>query len=225
MEHGLIDINDSDILECLPTRNVRAGGDKINSMAFWCDGFGEVKKPDVDAPQEDEPEKPRLKEPSAGSVSESACMPNRAPFFNHPQVDKCVNLKTDKMKIYSAGVCGNGTQALMALYTAKSCSGSPAEFRDVAEEDLRKCINLQGVESFAFWCSGEGLGSPPKQDHDQPIKITSTPGMSFLIAVILSVFAGAVWIMVGLWVAFNTNAWTRFKVCGTPHLEWTHVLT
>jgi hypothetical protein len=213
MEDGLIDISDSDIAQCLPTRNMRAGQEKISSMAFWCDGFGEVKKPKLDAPKEEEPKKPRLKEPSTGSVSESACMPNRAPFFNHPQVDTCVNMKTDKMKIYSAGVCGNGTQALMALYTTKSCSGSPAEFRDVAEEDLRTCLDLQGVESFAFWCSGEGLGGPPKQDHDGPAKTTPTPGMGFLMAMILAVFAGFVVIMVGLWVAFNTRAWARFKVC------------
>jgi hypothetical protein len=35
--------------------------------------------------------------------------------------------------------------------------------------------------------------------------------MGFLMVMILAVFAGFVVIMVGLWVAFNTHAWTRFK--------------
>lgn len=192
--YGLIDVADSDIGGCLPTGSI--GDDKtISSVAFWCDG---VKKssPEDDKKEKDgnDSEKSKAK---AGSVSESACIPGRAPFFNHPNTDTCVNLRTSKMKVYSAGVCANGTQSTLALYNDKSCVGAP-KFLDVKEEDTKPCMDLDGVSSFAFYCTGEGIeGSPESSDPEksrggggamQFLLVLSLICMMFFLMLVLSIF-------------------------------------
>ncbi len=206
--YGLKDIKDSDIGECLST-GAEDGGEKVSSMSFWCDGFGDVKKPDPNAPKE--PEKPK---PKAGSVSESACMVGRAPFFSHPKTDTCVDLKTSRMKIYSTGVCTNGTSALLAKYKEKSCGGFPATFMEVTEEsgNLEKCLDFEGTKSFAFWCEGKGL-TGIKPNPSLPPTNPRRSGGSIIMIVVLCVFAGVLLAMVGASAWFTTDISQRVIVC------------
>ena len=187
---GLVDIHDSDIRVCQATG--RVGQKKegwIGSMNFWCEGFGDVKRPDPDAPPEVEKPKPR-----AGSVSESACQP-KAPFFNHPKTDTCVNLRTNRLKIYSSGVCANGTSALWAKYSKKNCIGSPASIAPVSEDLIEKGLDITDTSSFSFWCTGEGLGGNP------PTTTPKSRGMPVFLIVILCVM-GVVLLGLAVFVAY-----------------------
>jgi hypothetical protein len=180
---GLVDIQDSDIGVCQATGRVgRKNEDWIGSMSFWCDGFGDVKRPDPSAP----PEVEKLK-PKAGSVSESACQP-KAPFFNHPKTDTCVNLRTNKLKIYSSGVCENGTSALWAKYPEKNCVGSPVSIASVSKDMMEKCLDVTDTSSFSFWCTGKGLGTTPPTIPNKPNKPKSG-GMPVFLIVILCVMS------------------------------------
>lgn len=186
---GLVDVADSDIGACMPTG--KADGGEIRSVSFWCDG---VKK---SSPEDDEKEKePDTNAPKAGSVSESACMPGKAPFFNHPKTDTCVNLQTSKMRVYSAGICANGTQSALALYEDKSCVGAPT-LKEVKEEDTKSCMDLDGISSFAFYCTGEIEGPPespsnPSQPRQgggvmQFLLVLSLICMMFFLMLVLSI--------------------------------------
>ncbi len=77
-------------------------------------------------------------------------------MFNHPKADTCVNLRSSKMKVISPAICANGTQSTLALYKGKSCVGAPASFVEVTDEDTKSCMDLDGMSSFAFYCTGEG---------------------------------------------------------------------
>ncbi|TVY75560.1 hypothetical protein LSUE1_G006888 [Lachnellula suecica] len=175
---GLLDIDDKDVGLCKDTGNFATATKKIGSMSFWCDGFGDVKRPDPNAPPEKE--EPR---PQKGSVSESACG-NTAPFFKHPETDTCVNLRTNKLKIYSSGVCQNGTTALWARYSEKNCVGSPASLSSVAEDEMKRCLDVSDTSSFSFWCTGEGLGTAPPATPKTPNKAKSGGMPAFLIVVL-----------------------------------------
>lgn len=146
-KYGLMDIRDSDIGRCLSTGPINSPT-KVRSIAFWCDGLKE-RDPADDPPEKEAPQA------RTGSVSESACMVGKAPFFNHPKTDTCVNLRTSTMKIYSPGVCANGTKALMAVYAQKSCADDPVRIWDLKKEEIATCLPFQGVASFAFWCTGK----------------------------------------------------------------------
>jgi len=143
---GLVGLKPWEIGTCLDIRG-------IESMSFWCDG---VKKSNPsDGTDEKEPED--VDKSKEGSVSESACMPRKAPFYTHPKVDTCVNLTYEKMKVYSAAVCSNGTQSTLALYQAIGCIGTPSEFKAITEEETKVCLDVDGMNSYAFYCTGEGL--------------------------------------------------------------------
>lgn len=146
-KYGLMDIRDSDIGKCLSTGPINSSI-KVRSIAFWCDGLKE-RDPANEPPEKEAPQA------RAGSVSESACMVGKAPFFNHPKTDTCVSLRTSTMKIYSSGVCANGTKALMAVYAQKTCAGDPERIWDLRNEEIETCLRFEGVGSFAFWCTGE----------------------------------------------------------------------
>lgn len=123
-------------------------GTKIESVAFWCDGVA-ITDPT------DDPKEPEKKKDAKGSVSESACAsPRKAPFFNHPKTDTCVDFKTDKMQIYSMGVCGNDTTPSLALWEERGCGGVPDEMRTIEEDEMKKCLNFEGAGSWALWCEG-----------------------------------------------------------------------
>ena len=81
-------------------------------------------------------------------------MAGKAPFFNHPKTDTCVNFQTSTMKIYNVGTCENGTTPLMAFYEGRDCPGTPASLKPVWLKDLKTCNSYAGYGSFAFWCSG-----------------------------------------------------------------------
>ncbi|KAF4632364.1 hypothetical protein G7Y89_g5755 [Cudoniella acicularis] len=152
---GLLDIRDEDIGQCKTRGNVGKRVGRVQSMSFWCDGFGHVERP---MPPQIAPPKPR-----AGSISESACQFNKAPFFRHPKTDTCLNLSTQKLKIFSAGICANGTQALWAKYSKKDCAGSPTEVVEVENNMLMKCLDVEGTFSFSFRCAWEGMVAAPPQ--------------------------------------------------------------
>lgn len=194
--YPLLSVTDRDLGRCL-SMGVAGDKEKVNSVAFWCDG---VKKT---SPEDDEKEKePEDADKSRkGSVSESACMPGKAPFFNHPTTDTCVNLRTSKMKVYSAGICANGTQSTLALYQEKACVGEPTTFLDIKEEDTKSCMDLEGVSSFAFYCTGEGIaGSPESPSNPAPSQpkqggnimhfflILALICMMFFLMLVLSIF-------------------------------------
>jgi hypothetical protein len=160
-KYGLMDIRDADIGKCLSTGPV-SSPTKVRSIAFWCDGLKPQDRKSED--KEDEPKKQKPKA-AAGSVSESACMVGKAPFFNHPKTDTCVNLRTSKMKIYSSGVCDNGTKALMATYSGKNCMRSPAKLWDLGPEEMQRCLPFDAVGSFAFWCTGDVVVPQPVLTH------------------------------------------------------------
>ncbi len=198
-KYGLVDLQDAEIGKCLPT--YLPDKEKMGSMAFWCDG---VKKSDPTAPENEEP-KPKTGE--KGSVSESSCMAGKAPFFDHPKTDTCVNMKTDKIKVFSTGTCENGTTAIMATYPEKSCRGTPG-FREMGEKDLKTCLDFKDISSFAFWCTGEIVVKPkdllpgPKP-HRSGLKI---------FAMVVLVASGIAVIMLGAWMAFNTGLVDKIKV-------------
>jgi len=151
---GLVELEDKDIGTCL---DVMA----IGSMAFWNHGVKKSKQDD-----EDDGKKPEDEDKSEkGSVSESACMTGKAPFWNHPKADTCVNLRTEKMEVSSAAICANGTQSTLALYKETGCLGAPSEFRTVKEEESRDCLNVGGMNSFAFYCTGEGIEGNRGGEH------------------------------------------------------------
>jgi hypothetical protein len=144
-EFGLVELEDKDIGTCLDVM-------EIGSMAFWCDG---VKKSSPD--DRDEGQKPEDNDKTKdGSVSESACMVGKAPFWNHPKADTCVNLRSEKMQVTYAAVCANGTLSTLALYKGTGCPGAPSDFRAV-EAESRKCLDVEGMKSYAFYCTGEGI--------------------------------------------------------------------
>ncbi|KAL2063761.1 hypothetical protein VTL71DRAFT_5566 [Oculimacula yallundae] len=201
--YGLIDVKDSELMECLST-DASGGGKKISSMSFWCDGFGDVKKPDPNAPEE-----PAAPKPAKGSTSESACAARGAPFFDHPNTDTCVNLKTNMMKIYSTGVCANGTSALLAKFDRKGCMGSPASFTEVTKEsgNLEKCLNFEGTDSYAFWCDGKGVvGLLPVGSGG-----SGRSRASVILVVVLIVFASILAAMVGAWAWLSNDARMKIK--------------
>jgi len=146
---GLVELEDKDIGTCLLVA-------EFESMAFWCDG---VKKSNPDDENDGkEPKEPEDEDKSKnGSVSESACMARKAPFWNHPKADTCVNLISEKMKVSSPAICANGTQSTLALYKETGCLGAPSEFRAVKEEEKRVCLDVEGMNSYAFYCTGEGI--------------------------------------------------------------------
>lgn len=130
-------------------------------------------------------------------MSESACMTGRAPTFKHPKVDTCVNLMTSKMKVIFPGVCANGTQSTLALYEEKACVGAPASFVDIKDETTNSCMDLSGMASFAFYCTGEGIeGSapsnpgPPRQSGGimQFLLVLTLICMMFFLMLVLSIF-------------------------------------
>jgi hypothetical protein len=179
-EDGLLDIEDTDLRECKEMGWAGNREVKIGSMSFWCDGFGDVKRPDPNAPPVEEKPKPR-----AGSVSESACT-GKAPFFRHPKTDTCMNLSTQKLKIFSSGICEDGTPGRWAKYEDEDCTGSPSETVDVGDELLERCLNVEGTKSFAFWCTGDGLGSPPKKKKGDEKKSNGGGGKSVVLIIVLT---------------------------------------
>lgn len=156
-----MDIDDGDIGACLS--NEMPGGEKMGSMGFWCDGISQ-SEPSKDREETDDDDE-EIDRSKKGSTSESACVPGRAPFFDHPPTDTCVGLKTERLKIYTPAVCKNGTQAALALYTSRGCSSDPS-FVDLEdeEENLNTCLDVEGMGSFAFYCTGEGI------ERDTPLK-------------------------------------------------------
>ncbi|KAH9212696.1 hypothetical protein DL95DRAFT_524898 [Leptodontidium sp. 2 PMI_412] len=202
--YGLIDIKDSDIMKCLSTGTIGAA-EKVSSMSFWCDGFGDVKKPDPNAPKE-----PEVPKPERGSISESACA-GHAPFFDHPKTDTCVDLKTDMMKIFSTGVCANGTSALLAKYERKGCAGSPASFMEVNKErgNLEKCLSFKDTGSFAFWCDGKGVVGPVPNNPGGARQGRSKT--SVVMVIMLIIFAGVLATMLGAWAWFTTDIGMRVR--------------
>ena len=182
---GLLDVRDEDLRECKDMKLKNTNGEtNVGSMSFWCEGFGEVERPDPNAPPKEEKPKPR-----AGSVSESACG-NRAPFFNHPKTDTCVNLATKKLKIYSSGVCEDGTPGRWAKYEDKDCVGESKERLDVGDDLLKRCLDVDGTKSFAFWCTGEGLGGKPKDPPSQPKKSSSVGLIVVLVILGIGLLGG-----------------------------------
>lgn len=123
-------------------------GTKIESVAFWCEGVA-ITDP------ADDPKEPEKQKSEKGSVSENACAsPRKATFYQHPKTDTCVDFKTDKMKIFSMGVCGNGTTPSLALWGESGCGGVPDEMRTVEEDQMESCLDFEGAASWALWCEG-----------------------------------------------------------------------
>jgi len=190
-KYGLVDISDEDVGEgsCLQTGVTDDG--QVKSVAFWCDG---VKKTN---PEDDvkEPEKEKEDKSHTGTTSESACMAGKAPFFDHPKTDTCVNLRTEKLMIFNAGICRNGTQSTLALYSEKSCGGAPT-LRDVKEDDTNTCMDLTGMSSYAFYCTGEGIqrspngSGPPRQGGSVMhfLLVLTLICMMFFLMLVLSIW-------------------------------------
>ncbi|KAF2668006.1 hypothetical protein BT63DRAFT_457307 [Microthyrium microscopicum] len=148
-DFGLVDIKDKDFRTCLDIR-------EYESMAFWCEGYQKSTLPEE---KDDHSEKvPENEDKSkAGSISESVCMPQRAPTWKHPKADTCVNLTYKRLQIHTPAICANGTEATFAFYEGVGCHGMPSEFKTVEERDARQCLDVEGMKSFAFYCTGEGI--------------------------------------------------------------------
>jgi hypothetical protein len=173
-EFGLVELEDKDIGTCLDTRGV-------GSMSFWCNG---VKKSNP-SNETDEKEPEDVDKSKKGSVSESACMPRKAPSWKHTKADTCVNLTYEKMSVYSAAVCVNGTQSTLALYKAIGCLGTPAEFRAITEEETKVCIDVEEMNSYAFYCTGEGLGRSRDSEPNRNGGGGGSIGHFFLIIILI----------------------------------------
>jgi hypothetical protein len=173
-EFGLVDLENKDINTCLDVMN-------IGSMAFWCNG---VKKssPDEEKQPEDEDEDEDKDKSAKGSVSESACMVGKAPFWKHPTADTCVDLRSEKLQVTTAAVCANGTRSTLALYKKTGCLGAPSEFREL-EAESSKCLDVEGMNGFAFYCAGEGIER--SKDGEQGGKGGSGGIMQFLLVLTL----------------------------------------
>jgi hypothetical protein len=153
-EYGLVPIWFKDIGTFLDVK-------KFESMAFWCDGFNGT------FPKHDEKKPDNADKSKKGSVSESACIAQKAPFWKHPKADTCVNLHTDNVKFSHMATCANGTRSTVALYKDAGCLGAPSEIKDVNEEETKRCMNVKGTSSFAYYCTGEGIGNSIGGGHDQ----------------------------------------------------------
>ncbi|KAH6663207.1 hypothetical protein B0J14DRAFT_494986 [Halenospora varia] len=140
------------------------------SVMFWCG--------DVAENREAEEEETPTPQPRAASVSASACQPYKAPFFQHPKTDTCLNLESRTLKIYSSGVCANGTQAIWAKYDESDCIGKPSEVVDVTKDMLSTCLDVRGTQSISFWCTGEVLGSSLPPTAKGPFTTTPREGKS-----------------------------------------------
>ena len=156
MRDGLMDIDDSTIGKCIWTgQNMENRRKKIGSVAFWCDGWPNVKVVEPNTPQE--PEGNRITA-GPGSVSDNACLsplePFRATTFKHPPVDTCVDIGGKYLKIYQPGVCPNGTTSLLASYGQTNCQGVP-RIGEMTSMYIKTCLDLGGAQSFAFWCTGD----------------------------------------------------------------------
>jgi hypothetical protein len=204
-KYGLIDVLDKDIGDCMSTRGENGN---IQSLVFWCDGLGDEGKPDPSAPEDGKPEKGTKPKAAKGSVSESACMVGKAPFFNHPKTDTCVNMKTDKIKIYSTGVCKNGTQALMATWEKKDCAGNPDAIREVEDKEFKTCLDFSKVDSFAFWCEGKGVKSVPSDTLPRKGGKSRT---HVFIVVMMSLFGVVGFVALVGWLLFNTAVVDKVK--------------
>jgi hypothetical protein len=145
-EYGLVELEDKDIGTCLDIM-------KIGSMAFWCEGVKKSSPEDEDDKKKPGDEKKQKK----GSTSESACMPGKAPFWKHPEPDTCVDLGYNKLLVSSAAICADGKQSRLALYKETGCRHAPSEYRTLQEEDSKRCLNVEGMNSFAFYCTGKGI--------------------------------------------------------------------
>jgi hypothetical protein len=174
-EFGLVELEDKDVGTCLDVMD-------IGSMAFWCDGV--KKSSPEDEGNDDNENKPEDEDKSQkGSVSESACMVGKAPFWNHPPADTCVNLKTDKLQVFSSAICANGTESTLALYEGTGCPGAPSEFRAVTKEELKSCLDVAGMNSFAFYCTGKGI---ERSREREPVRHGGSGGiMHFLLVLTL----------------------------------------
>jgi hypothetical protein len=204
--YGLKEIRDADVGECLST--AADEGENIRSMSFWCQGFkstpfeGDGGEGGEGKGKDDEPAE-KLK-PAPGSVSESACMVGKAPFFQHPKTDTCTDLQTAKMKIFSTGVCADGKRARMALYETKGCAGEPKELKSVPDSTLKTCWDLQGRKSFAFWCTGEGLGEAPVEDKPGNGGQKQSGG-SIVLTLLLICLMLILMLALSVWAWFQTN--------------------
>lgn len=175
---GLVDLEDSDIGDCMLIG-------EFKSMAFWCDGVEKSSPPDDKDDDEKEPEDDRKDKSTKGTTSESACMPRKAPFWKHTYGDKCSSIHYHELQVSKAAICANGTQSTLALYKNDGCFGQPSEFRTVEESDNNECKDVGGMQSYAWYCSGEEIGGP------EPIKNQGSLGgfllILFLIFLILMV--------------------------------------
>lgn len=143
-DFGLVDLRDDQIGECLDFM-------KIGSMAFWCDGVKRTDPDDEKDGDKTDGDKDKMKK---GSVSESSCMVGKAPFWSHHLPDKCVDLKSDSIQISTMATCANGTESTFAWYKGVGCHGEPT-FND--DEASKTCVDADGMGSFAFYCTGEGI--------------------------------------------------------------------
>jgi len=164
---GLIDVEDSDVGDCKMIRG-------FESMAFWCDGLKKTSPPDDDG-KTPEPEDKSKK----GTTSESACMDRKAPFFTNRYADTCVGINYNKMRVIAAAICANGTRSTLALYDNRGCYGEPAEFRTVDDSERRTCQDVTNMRSYAFYCSGEGLGK--EEPVQKPVQKSGGLGTLLLI--------------------------------------------
>jgi hypothetical protein len=189
-EFGLVDLEDKDIGTCLDVID-------IGSMAFWCDGVKKSSPDDEDEGKKPEDEDKDKDKSETGTVSESACMVGKAPFWNHPKADTCVNLGIERLQVTTAAVCANGTQSTLALYKETGCLNAPSEFRAV-EKESRKCLDVEGMKSFAFYCTGEGIERSKDGEHGrngggggimQFLLVLALIIMFFFLMLVLSVLA------------------------------------
>jgi hypothetical protein len=201
--NGLVDIPDKIIGECTQT----AMEERMESMAFWCEGFDSASTNlitlDDKHEKGTEPEDREKPKAAPGSVSESACLSNKAPFFNHPKTDTCVSLKTSKLQIFAVGICADGEPARLALFENKSCGGEPQELVEVSEDDLKRCLDLTGTSSFAFYCTGKGLGVPPEIGPSPPRQSGSL--FSFILILLLMCLFAFLMLALSVWAWFRTG--------------------
>jgi hypothetical protein len=69
------------------------------------------------------------------------------------------------LQVTSPAICANGTQSTLALYKDNGCLGAPSEFRAVEAAKGRECLDVEGMKSFALYCTGEGIGGSGGGEH------------------------------------------------------------
>ncbi|CZR55568.1 uncharacterized protein PAC_05456 [Phialocephala subalpina] len=200
----------------------------IESWGFWCDGITPPKQTETSEPAiiRVEPISSRPKtvaskpadnskidlisapyrspnsHRSPGLWSASSCVKNMPTLVLSSLPDTC-NSISHPFQIHSAGICADGSLAVVALYESAYCGGTPDRFAILDFKSKNQCFEFEGMRTWSFWCGGPDLKDIPSLmevgTHVPEVKHGAPMGLTvavFSICVLVS--------LIGVWIWFGT---------------------